>query len=298
MSRASQIISWATTRKTVAGRERAPLLALFIGFLKVSFFSTGGGGGIVFARRLVVEQRRWMDDHDFAEILSLCQFMPGPSLVGVAVWVGSRLRGMTGAIASLTGFTVIPLTIGFLLGTWCLRNTHLATLQGILGGVSTPFGGCEPALRFESMPGSCSPTTCIACGACRKATPTSPVAGARSRSRSPSRCRPSNRDRRLWPAAANAVFGSAAIGSTQSATSGISLAISITSISIRSSTVWSSILRIGPTRRFAAALPAECIQATGRALLTNRLTPASDRDCRRPHRSKAERATLFRPYAC
>jgi chromate transport protein ChrA len=60
MSRASQIISWATTRKTVAGPERAPLLALFIGFLKVSFFSTGGGGGIVFARRLVVEQRRWM----------------------------------------------------------------------------------------------------------------------------------------------------------------------------------------------------------------------------------------------
>jgi chromate transporter len=141
MSRASQIISWATTRKTVAGPERAPLLALFIGFLKVSFFSTGGGGGIVFARRLVVEQRRWMDDHDFAEILSLCQFMPGPSLVGVAVWVGSRLRGMTGAIASLTGFTVIPLTIGFLLGTWCLRNTHLAMLQGILGGVSAAAAG-------------------------------------------------------------------------------------------------------------------------------------------------------------
>ena len=54
---------------------------------------------------------------------------------------------------------------------------------------ATPFGGCEPALRFVSMPGSCSPTTCIACGACRKATPTSPAAGARSRSRSPSRCR-------------------------------------------------------------------------------------------------------------
>lgn len=61
-----------------SGPERAPLLALFIGFLKVSFFSTGGGGGIVFARRLVVEQRCWMDNRDFAEILSLCQFMPGP----------------------------------------------------------------------------------------------------------------------------------------------------------------------------------------------------------------------------
>jgi chromate transporter len=124
------------------------LPALFIGFLKVSFFSTGGGGGIVFARRLVVEQSSWMDDHDFAEILSLCQFMPGPNLVGVAVWVGSRLRGMTGAIASLTGFTVIPLTIGFWLGTWCLRNTDLAILQGILGGVSAAAAGIGTGLRL------------------------------------------------------------------------------------------------------------------------------------------------------
>ncbi len=128
--------------------ERASLPALFIGFLKVSFFSTGGGGGIVFARRLVVEQSSWMDDHDFAEILSLCQFMPGPNLVGVAVWVGSRLRGMTGAIASLTGFTVIPLTIGFWLGTWCLRNTDLAILQGILGGVSAAAAGIGTGLRL------------------------------------------------------------------------------------------------------------------------------------------------------
>ena len=124
-----------------SGSERASLPALFIGFLKVAFFSIGGGGGIVFSRRLVVEQRCWMDDHDFAEILSLCQFMPGPNLVGVAVWVGARLRGMTGAIASLTGFTVIPLTIGFLLGTWCLQNTDLAILQGILGGVSAAAAG-------------------------------------------------------------------------------------------------------------------------------------------------------------
>jgi chromate transporter len=119
----------------------ASLPALFRGFLKVGFFSIGGGGGIVFSRHLVVEQRCWMDGHDFAEILSLCQFVPGPNMVGVAVCVGSRLRGMTGAIASLTGFTVIPLTIGFLLGTWCLRNTHLAMLQGILGGVSAAAAG-------------------------------------------------------------------------------------------------------------------------------------------------------------
>jgi chromate transporter len=93
--------------------ERALLLSLFVGFLKVALSGVGGGGGIVFARRLVVEQRRWIGDGDFADMLSLCQFMPGPNMIGIAVCVGSRLRGPAGALAGVAGFTVIPLTISF-----------------------------------------------------------------------------------------------------------------------------------------------------------------------------------------
>jgi chromate transporter len=121
--------------------ERASLLALFVGFLKVAFSGVGGGGGIVFARRLVVEQRRWIGDGDFADMLSLCQFMPGPNMIGIAVCVGSRLRGPAGALAGVAGFTVIPLTISFSFGTWFLRNTDLALLQGILRGVSAAAAG-------------------------------------------------------------------------------------------------------------------------------------------------------------
>jgi chromate transporter len=121
--------------------ERASLPALFVGFLNVALCGVGGGGGIVFARRLVVEKRRWIADGDFADILSLCQFMPGQNMVGIAVCVGSRLRGPVGALASLAGFTVIPLTISFSFGTWCLRNTDFALLQGILGGVSAAAAG-------------------------------------------------------------------------------------------------------------------------------------------------------------
>jgi chromate transporter len=121
--------------------ERASLPALFVGFLKVALWSVGGGGGIVFARRLVVEQRRWIGDGEFADMLSLCQFMPGPNMVGIAVCVGSRLRGPAGALAGVAGFTAIPLTISFSFGTWLLRNTDLALLQGVLGGVSAAAAG-------------------------------------------------------------------------------------------------------------------------------------------------------------
>src|SRR5215471_10961936 len=96
--------------------EQASLPMLFIGFMKVAFCSVGGGSGIVFARRVVVEQRRWIDYREFADILSLCQFLPGPNIVGIAVCVGTRVRGLAGALSCLAGFTVIPVTISFILG--------------------------------------------------------------------------------------------------------------------------------------------------------------------------------------
>jgi chromate transporter len=51
------------------------LSALFIAFLTVSL--CGFGGGLVWARRIAVEKRRWISDREFADIVSLCQFMPG-----------------------------------------------------------------------------------------------------------------------------------------------------------------------------------------------------------------------------
>jgi chromate transporter len=85
-----------------------PLTALFTAFLIVSLCGVGGGGGIVWARRIVVENRRWINDSEFADIVSLCQFMPGPNIVGIAVCVGSKMRGAIGTIAALSGFLLIP----------------------------------------------------------------------------------------------------------------------------------------------------------------------------------------------
>ena len=119
--------------------ERVTLAALFLGFLKVSLL--GFGGGLVWARRIVVEQRRWVDDQEFAEILTLCQFMPGPNIVGITTCVGSRLRGAVGAIAAVAGFILIPWTIGLSLGGLYLRFAHLAVLRNILGGLSAAAAG-------------------------------------------------------------------------------------------------------------------------------------------------------------
>jgi chromate transporter len=119
--------------------ERVTLGALFIGFLKVSL--CGFGGGLVWARRIVVEQKRWMDEQEFAETLTLCQLMPGPNIVGITVCVGSKLRGTIGAITAVAGFILLPWTVGLSLGALYLQHAHLAVLRNILGGVSAAAAG-------------------------------------------------------------------------------------------------------------------------------------------------------------
>jgi chromate transporter len=120
-------------------RENASLGALFGAFLKVSL--CGFGGGIVWARRIAIEQRQWISDDEFTDIISFCQFMPGPNVIGIAVCVGMKLRGAPGAMAAVAGFILIPWTIGFSLGWLYLRYARPAVFQNILTGISAAAAG-------------------------------------------------------------------------------------------------------------------------------------------------------------
>src|SRR5271156_2055086 len=118
-----------------------PLSALFTAFLPVSLCGSGGGGGIVWARRIAVENRRWISDREFVDIVSLCQFMPGPNIVGIAVCIGAKMRGAVGTVAALSGFLIIPWVVGFSLGVLYLKFAHLTVLRNILGGIAAAAAG-------------------------------------------------------------------------------------------------------------------------------------------------------------
>ena len=130
---------------------QVPLSDLFIALLKVSLYGIGGGGGLVWARRIAVEQQRWINEQDFADIVSLCQFMPGPNIVGIATCVGTRLRGVIGAATAVAGFLVIPWTIGFTFGVLYLQHAHHPALQNILGGVSAVAAGLLIATGIKML---------------------------------------------------------------------------------------------------------------------------------------------------
>ena len=126
---------------TAAGTEnqnRPDLRALLLGFSSVGL--SGFGGVLPFARRMLVEQRRWMTPEEFNTQLGLCQFLPGPNVVNLAVVVGKRHQGLAGAIVAPVGLLLGPLLIVLLLALAYDTWGSLPVAQSILRGIAA--AGC------------------------------------------------------------------------------------------------------------------------------------------------------------
>src|SRR5437879_11011738 len=106
---------------------------LFVGFLKIGL--SGFGGVMPFARRMIVEQRRWLSELEFLDVLSLSQFLPGPNIVNVSIIIGRRFQGVTGAAAAYAGLLLMPLAIVLVLASVDAECTELGRFRGHCCGV-------------------------------------------------------------------------------------------------------------------------------------------------------------------
>ena len=118
---------------------RPSLWSLFSSFVIVSVF--GFGGTLAWARRMAVDERRWMTANEFNEVFALCQFLPGPNVVNFAVVFGARVRGVAGAFMSVAGLCGPSLILMIILGALYARFGDLPELQRFLGGVVTAAAG-------------------------------------------------------------------------------------------------------------------------------------------------------------
>ena len=104
-------------------------------FLRLGLTSFGGPvAHLGYFRTEFVERRRWMDERGYADLVALCQFLPGPASSQVGMAVGLARAGVPGSLAAWVGFTLPSalLLIGFALalaqqGQWL----ESGVLQGL-----------------------------------------------------------------------------------------------------------------------------------------------------------------------
>ena len=86
------------------GRQSAG--AVFLAFLALGLTSFGGPvAHIGYFREAFVVRRRWMDEHGYADLVALCQMLPGPTSSQVGIGIGLTRAGLAGAAAAWIGFT-------------------------------------------------------------------------------------------------------------------------------------------------------------------------------------------------
>lgn len=118
---------------------RPALPDLYWGFFQAAV--RGFGGVLPFARRMLVEERRWLSPAGFTEVFGLCQLLPGPNVLNCAIVVGARFRGLPGALAAVAGLLTAPLAVVLALAALYARFGQLPGVEAGLRGVGAVAAG-------------------------------------------------------------------------------------------------------------------------------------------------------------
>jgi chromate transporter len=80
---------------------------VFAVFLRLGLTSFGGPvAHLGYFRQDIVVRRGWLDEHAYADLVALCQFLPGPASSQVGIGIGLSRAGYAGALAAWAGFTL------------------------------------------------------------------------------------------------------------------------------------------------------------------------------------------------
>ena len=86
---------------------RNSLVEVFVVFFRLGLTSFGGPvAHLGYFRDEFVARRRWLDEPTYADLVALCQFLPGPASSQVGMAVGLSRAGIPGAVAAWAGFTL------------------------------------------------------------------------------------------------------------------------------------------------------------------------------------------------
>ena len=136
--------------------RRGSFLEVLLVFLRLGLTSFGGPvAHLGYFREEIVARRKWLDEAAYADLVALCQFLPGPASSQVGIALGIRRAGLLGALAAWLGFTT-PSAVGLVLFAYGVASFGDVESAGWLGGLKTAAVAVV-ALAVWGMAGSLCP---------------------------------------------------------------------------------------------------------------------------------------------
>ena len=108
---------------------------VFLVFLRLGLTSFGGPvAHLGYFREEFVEKRKWLDASAYADLVALCQFLPGPSSSQVGMAIGLIRAGVGGSLAAWIGFT-LPSALALMALGIGVAQIDLGYYSGLLHGL-------------------------------------------------------------------------------------------------------------------------------------------------------------------
>jgi chromate transporter len=118
-----------------AGPGRVSLFELAWTFNHIALASFGGGLS-AWSREVLVVEKQWMGEEEFLSAMTMCRILPGANQVNMAVFAGSKMRGLPGAAAALFGLCLMPVALIMVAGFLYFRFKEIPAVKGVLHGAS------------------------------------------------------------------------------------------------------------------------------------------------------------------
>ncbi|HKO07921.1 MAG TPA: chromate transporter [Alphaproteobacteria bacterium] len=119
--------------------KRVGRMELFLAFLKIGLL--GFGGVAPWARRVIVEERAWLSEEEYASLLGVGQILPGPNTLNLAVMVGDRFQGAVGALIAVAALMTMPLAILMAVASLYERFAALPEVASAMSGTAAAAAG-------------------------------------------------------------------------------------------------------------------------------------------------------------
>jgi len=116
-------------------REKVSLYELTWTFNHIALASFGGGLS-AWSREVLVVEKQWMGEAEFLSAMTMCRILPGANQVNMAVFAGSKMRGLPGAIAAVFGLCLLPVVLIMVMGFFYFRFKEVPAVKGVLHGAS------------------------------------------------------------------------------------------------------------------------------------------------------------------
>ncbi|WP_339323543.1 chromate efflux transporter [Paenibacillus sp. FSL W8-0194] len=124
MTKQTDAASHAETEATK--RPEGSILEILGASTKLGLTSFGGPiAHLGYFRDEYVKRRKWLDEKSYADLVALCQFLPGPASSQVGIAIGMMRGGLLGGIASWIGFT-LPSALALMLFAYLLHHADVS----------------------------------------------------------------------------------------------------------------------------------------------------------------------------